>query len=216
MARAPTDRPTPGPQRVPLVLASTSPYRAQALARLGWAFETAAPRVDEAAGIFSSLPPRERSLALARAKAEAVRRERPQAHVIGSDQVCAQGDRILHKPGSPERARDTLMRLAGGSHTLWTSVVVLSPEASAFEHTDQSTLHMRALEGDEITRYLASDEPWDCAGAYKIESGGIRLFDRVESRDWNAIVGLPLLALSSFFATLSVPPDAGIDGIATS
>ncbi|MEZ5977801.1 MAG: nucleoside triphosphate pyrophosphatase [Planctomycetota bacterium] len=179
-----------------LVLASTSTYRRDLLARLGLPFEQRAPRVDEDAWKAKGLAPRDLAAALAREKARAVAAELPGATVIGSDQVCALGDLVLDKPGSEERAREQLARLAGRTHELLTAVCVLGPDGE-WEHLDVATLAVRALDAEQVARYVAADRPLDCAGSYKLESRGIALFESLACADHTAIVGLPLVALAN-------------------
>jgi septum formation protein len=180
-----------------LVLASTSAYRRELLGRLGVAFETAAPDVDEAAWKGRGLAPREVARQLARAKAEAVARVVGDgATVIGSDQVCALGSETFGKPGTAERACEQLARLAGRTHELLTAVCVVGPVRGVWEHTDTARLSMRALDAASIARYVAADRPLDCAGSYKLEARGIALFEKLECADHTAIVGLPLVALT--------------------
>jgi septum formation protein len=180
-----------------LVLASTSAYRRELLARLGAAFETAAPDVDEAAWKGRGLAPRDVARQLARAKAEAVARVVGDgATVIGSDQVCALGSETFGKPGTAERAGEQLARLAGRTHELLTAVCVVGPVHGVWEHTDVARLSMRALDAGSIARYVAADRPLDCAGSYKLEARGIALFEKIECADHTAIVGLPLVALT--------------------
>lgn len=178
----------------PLVLASTSRYRASLLEGLGLQFEQVAPEVDERAPKFDGLAPRELALTLARAKAEAVRALRPDAVVIGSDQVCALGDRRFDQPGTFERAVETLTALAGETHELLTALVVLGP-CDLFEHLDETRLTMRQHGRKALERYVARDDPLDCAGSYKLEAVGVLLFERINTRDASAIQGLPLMAL---------------------
>lgn len=180
-----------------LVLASTSAYRRELLGRLGVAFETAAPDVDEGAWKGRGLAPREVARQLARAKAEAVARVVGDgATVIGSDQVCALGSETFGKPGTAARAGEQLARLAGRTHELLTAVCVVGPVHGAWEHTDVARLSMRALDAASIARYVAADRPLDCAGSYKLEARGIALFEKIECADHTAIVGLPLVALT--------------------
>ncbi|MEO0652725.1 MAG: Maf family nucleotide pyrophosphatase [Planctomycetota bacterium] len=177
----------------PLVLASTSRYRAALLARLGVAFEQVAPSVDERALEADGLDPHRLAETLAEAKAAAVAASRPEAIVIGSDQVCALGSEVLHKPGSEARAREMLAKLSGRRHQLITAVAVHGPRGRE-RHTDVAELAMRALEADAIARYVAADQPLDCAGSYKLEALGVALFDAVRCEDHSAITGLPMLA----------------------
>ena len=181
---------------LPLVLASTSPYRRQLLQRLGLPFEQAAPGVDESSQMTSSKTPTEVAQALARAKAEAVAARRPGTVVIGSDQVATLDGAILGKPGTAPAAAEQLRRLRGRGHELVTAVAIAHPGGVA-EFVDVTRLWMRDLEDGEIDRYVAADRPLDCAGSYKIESLGVALFAAVECEDQTAITGLPLLRLSA-------------------
>ena len=175
-----------------LILASTSPYRRDLLARLGLPFTAARPACDEEGLKDPALAPQALAELLAEAKARSL--ARPGAVVIGSDQVCEHAGAILHKPGTAERAQQQLARLAGGTHRLITAVCVVH-DGGIERHTDITTLRMRPLSADAIARYVAADAPLDCAGAYKLERLGISLFDDIDSADHTAIVGLPLLAL---------------------
>jgi len=188
----------------PVVLASTSPYRAALLARLGVQAEGVAPGVDEEPLQSAGLAPSAMVAALARAKAEAVAAHRPDAIVIGGDQCAALGEQVLGKPGSVARAVAQLERLSGRTHDLWTGVCVLAPGAARFETVDHHTLTMRALSRAQIEGYVVRDTPLDCAGSYKMEGLGVALFERVSGADGTAIVGLPLMWLSVVLSHLGV------------
>jgi septum formation protein len=197
-----------------LVLASTSRYRRDLLARLGLPFSTRAPACDEEAlkarllhsGTSApSAPPAERlAPALARAKAESLQEAEPGAVLLGADQVAALDDEILGKPGTAEQAAAQLTLLAGRTHVLVTAVALLH-EGRLRAHADVTRLTMRPLSPAQIDRYVAADAPLDCAGSYRIEARGIALFERVESADHTAIVGLPLIALASMLAEMGYP-----------
>lgn len=178
----------------PLILASTSRYRRELLARLGLPFECAAPGVDEMP-LEGEVPGR-RALRLARAKAAAVVARHPGAVVIGSDQVAAAGDAVLDKPGDPATARAQLARLAGGSAQFHTACVVTGPDGSEAEHVDVTEVRFRPLSAAEIARYVEQDQPLDCAGSFKSEALGIALFERMSTEDPTALVGLPLIWLA--------------------
>jgi septum formation protein len=109
--------------------------------------------------------------------------------------------RILGKPGTVHQAIDQLAAMNGRTHDLVTALVVLRAEA-IFRHTDITTLRMRRLTREAIERYVAADQPLDCAGSYKLESRGIVLFDQIQSADHSAITGLPLIALVTFLGEL--------------
>lgn len=180
-----------------LVLASTSPYRRELLSRLGVPFSTVAPACDEAQ--LKELMPNPRMLAqlLAREKALSVVAEHPGKFVLGCDQLVELDGAVLGKPGNEERAIAQLSRLAGRAHRLITAFALVTPDGGLDEHLDVHTLYMREVTSHELSRYVAHDRPFDCAGSYKIEQRGITLFERIEGDDFTAIVGLPLMALAS-------------------
>lgn len=191
-----------------LILASTSPYRRELLARLGLPFRSVAPEVDEAA--VPGEVPRATAVRLARAKAEAVAALHPGTLVIGSDQVADLKGQALGKPGSVEVARIQLAASAGHSVLFHTAVCVVdarAPEAAPHEAVDTTRVVFRTLAAAEIARYLAAEPALDCAGSFKAEGLGISLFERIEGSDPTALVGLPLIALTRLLreAGLRVP-----------
>lgn len=179
-----------------LVLASTSPYRRELVQRLGVPFSASAPLCNEDDLKASALSPRLLAQLLAREKALSIAAENRDAFVLGSDQLVELDGKVLGKPGSAEAAVAQLGQLSGRSHRLITAFSLVTPEGALDEHIDVHTLSMRPLSRDELTRYVARDQPYDCAGSYKIERQGIALFERIEGEDFTAIMGLPLIALS--------------------
>ena len=181
----------------PLVLASTSPYRRELLARLGLGFEARSPGVDETPVPGES--PADRALRLAVAKARAVAVERPEAVVIGSDQVASLGDGsaalILRKPGTVERWREQLLRLSGQVARFDTAVSVIWPGGSA-THIDVTRVTFRAFGPADVERYMEREPALDCAGGFKCEGLGVTLMTRMESEDPTGLIGLPLIWLS--------------------
>lgn len=184
-----------------LILASTSRYRRDLLARLGLPFRAMPPRVDEESRKESSLAPRDLAEHLAEAKTMSLSAIEPEAIILGSDQVAACDGRILGKPGTAPAAIAQLSFLAGRSHQLITAIC-LWHQGQLLRHTDVTTMTMRNLTEAEIARYVAADQPLDCAGSYKLESRGITLFSRIESEDHTAIIGLPLIALTSLLRSI--------------
>lgn len=180
-----------------LVLASTSKYRRELLARLGVPFESCAPACDEDALKDESKPPSHVASFLAREKAVSLRASHADAYVIGGDQLVDLDGRILGKPGTVERAELQLKLMRGRSHRLLTALALACPDGRVLEHLDVHVLTMRMLSDDEIARYVAREQPIDCAGSYKVESGGIALLARIEGEDFSAITGLPLITLTS-------------------
>ncbi|QDT28097.1 Maf family protein [Gimesia panareensis] len=189
-----------------LILASTSPYRASQLERLGLAFEQQDPQVDEEILKQAGLAPADLAEQLALEKARAIHKRFPEALVIGGDQLVSFEGAILGKPGSNARAVQQLLQLQGKTHELITAIVVLGP---AFEetHINHTQLTMRPLDEAALQRYVEFDEPWNCAGAYKLESRGITLFESIRSSDHSAITGIPLMELTSLLrrAGLELP-----------
>lgn len=188
---------------MPLVLASTSPYRRELLARLRLPFTCEPPGVDEDA-VKQALPDPAAVVAeLARQKARAVAARCPTALVIGSDQGACLDGTLLDKPGTAAAACAQLQRLSGRTHELRTAVALVHPHGLV-EWTDVTRLSLRPLTRAEIERYVAAEQPLDCAGSYKIEGLGITLFERIESADQTAIQGLPLLRLAAELRALGL------------
>lgn len=152
--------------------------------------------IDEDKFKVAGIGPVELSRTLATEKAMNVVIAHPLATIIGCDQVVDVDGRILGKPGTFEAAVEQLSMLQGRSHRIVTAVCVWH-EGFVHSHVESATLTMRALPVDAIARYIAADKPLDCAGAYKLESRGITLFERIESDDHTAIIGLPLIALTT-------------------
>ncbi len=188
---------------IDLVLASTSPYRRELLGRLRLAFRTMAPDVDESRG--DGEPPAELAARLALAKARAVAASCPNALVIGSDQVAALAGRVLGKPGTADAARAQLAASSGQRVTFHTALGLLDTRDGRSETlVDATDVVFRALQAEEIARYVDAEQPLDCAGSFKAEGLGICLFERIESTDPSALIGLPLIALSRLLRNAGV------------
>lgn len=181
----------------PLILASTSKYRIELLSHLGWKFSSLSPDFDEEKFKGKGLSPADLAMTLAEGKAESLRVSNPDAYIIGADQVCALGDKIFSKPGNIDRALAQLLELQGQTHELITAVCVLTPNGVKRSILNRTRLKMRHLSEEEVRRYLLKDEPYDCGGSYKLEAGGIRLFEEISMSDHTAIIGLPLIDLCS-------------------
>lgn len=187
-----------------LILASSSAYRRDLLARLGVPFECISPGVDEQPAPGESAT--QMSARLAREKAEAVASSRPGAVVIGSDQVALLGDTLLGKPGTVERCVEQLREFSGCEVVFLTAVHVADgPNGRAESHVDRTVVRFRTLTDEEISRYVAADRPLDCAGGFKAESLGISLFDSIGSADPTALTGLPLIWLCGALRRAGIP-----------
>ncbi len=179
-----------------LVLASTSKYRRVLLDRLTVPYTVNGSLIDE------SVLPNEDPIALvsrlAKAKAQAVSERYPQGVIIGSDQAAILGNTILGKPGTVERCIEQLKNASGQRVIFYTAVHVIDVRNRRNEaHVDSTTVVFRTLTESEIRSYVARDNPLDCAGGFKAESLGIVLFDRIDSQDPTALVGLPLIWLAA-------------------
>ena len=173
-----------------LILASGSAYKKSLLARLPLHFEAVDADIDETRQEGES--PDWMARRLAEAKAATVASQFPEAFVLGCDQVIALGDQCFSKPGTAEKAVEQLMALQGNTHRLITSICLIAPGAPPRHSEVPFQMVMRPLSRAAIEAYVAEDEPFDCAGSYKIEAGGIRLFETTRGDDPTAIEGLPL------------------------
>ena len=175
-----------------LILGSTSSYRKELLSRLQIPFETAAPDVDETPHIDES--PKDLALRLALAKARAVALKNPEAIVIGSDQVADLEGAPLGKPGNHTNATLQLQRMRGKTVIFQTALSVVCI-ATGYQRTDLAEVKVkfRDLSDAEIESYLRAEEPYDCAGSAKSEGLGIVLLDAIENDDPTALIGLPLI-----------------------
>jgi len=187
-----------------LILASGSPYRRELLRRLNYPFECLSPDIDESPRHGEG--PGDLVLRLARAKAAKVAQAHPAAVVVGSDQLAALGNQILGKPGDHETAVRHLSACSGKSVVFLTAVCVRHNNAEFEEtHIDTTTVNFRVLSDTEIEAYLNADEPWDCAGSFRSEGLGSALFKSIENVDPAAIIGLPMIWLSSSLRHAGLP-----------
>lgn len=205
-------------QPYPLILASTSTYRKLLLSRLGLDFTTESPGVDETA--LPGEDPLAMAQRLASEKALAVARRRAGAVVIGSDQVAVCAGRVLGKPGSPDKALDQLLFQAGKTTAFYTAVCLarvasqdLSSADTGREELSLTTVTTtvtwrttKELSLDRLARYVALENPIDCAGAAKSEGLGLTLISSIEGGDPTALVGLPLIALTERLIAWGLDP----------
>jgi len=189
--------PSSSPPR--LILASSSTYRRELLARLHLPFEAIAPDIDESP--LAAEAPAATALRLARAKAAAVAHLHPGALVIGSDQVATLDGAQIGKPGDHARALAQLQTMRGREvvfHTalcLWDARIPDPARAAQVENV-QVFVRFRDLPDAELDAYLRIEQPYDCAGSAKNEGLGIALIERIDSHDPTALTGLPLIALT--------------------
>jgi len=188
-----------------LVLASTSRYRRELLARLRLPFDVVAPEVDESARPGEAPAALAERLALAKAHAVAARDR--DAIVIGSDQVAELDGAALGKPGTHERAVAQLRAMRGREVRFHTAVAVVRAARGFAQHALVTVrVRFRDLRDDEIEHYLRTEQPYDCAGSAKCETLGIALLDAIESDDPTALVGLPLIRTSAMLRAAGLDP----------
>jgi septum formation protein len=173
-----------------LILASTSRYRKELLGRLGLAFETISPEVDEAP--LPKETPELMAIRLAQAKALAVSLFNPSAYVIGSDQVVDLNGVAMGKPGDHANAMAQLQKLRGQTVKFHTAIC-LAHAGSAKTMNVITEVKFRQLEDAVLEAYLLAETPYDCAGSAKSEGLGICLLEYVRSDDPTALIGLPLI-----------------------
>lgn len=179
---------------LPLILASASPYRQQQLKTLNMPFQTAPANIEE------NQQPHEGFEAMAgrlsQQKAYAIAKRFPQHLIIGSDQVATRGSTQLRKPGNFDQACKQL-RLASGNTILFhTGLTLLNTQTDHYQQSVETVkVTFRHLTDTQIETYLSLEQPFDCAGSFKAEGLGISLISKIECRDFNALIGLPLMAL---------------------
>lgn len=179
---------------LPLLLASSSPFRQTILSKLAIPFSSASPDIDESPILGESAHDLVARLALSKAKA--LSDDYPQHLIIGSDQVCVIDGEILGKPGNHANAIAQLKRASGKSVRFYTGLSLVNSETGESETVvDTFDVVFRSLSDALIERYLRLEQPYNCAGSFKSEGAGIALFERLEGKDPNSLIGLPLIEL---------------------
>lgn len=188
-----------------LILASTSRYRSELLGRLGIPFRAQAPGVDEAG--LPAETPHDRALRLARAKAAAVAARNPGAWVLGSDQLAVRDGEVLGKPLDVARCVAQLLDSSARRVAFLTAACLLrAGDGPRLEHVDTTLVWFRALSAPEVRHYVEVERPLDCAGGFKCEGLGIALFERIESNDPTALIGLPLIWVAQALRQVGLDP----------
>jgi len=187
-----------------IVLASSSPYRRQLLERLQLPFLTEVPAVDEAARPGEAQV--QTALRLALVKAQACAPRHPQALIIGADQVAELDGQSIGKPGSRDAARRQLQAMRGRSVVFHSALALLDAANGRYSvHSVPTTVEFRPLSDQAIEDYLQREAAYDCAGSAKIEALGICLVQSVQSQDPTALIGLPLILLTTLLGEFGMP-----------
>lgn len=180
------------PSAPPIVLASSSPYRRSLLNRVLDQYEVISPDVSE--DNDQGLEPEDLAQFLARKKAEAVAINARNALIIGADQLAVLDDQVLGKPGDHAKAIEQLLAASGKTVTFLTAVCILDPVGrSRYEHTDKTIVRFRQFDRRLAEAYLRHDEPYDCAGSFKLEGAGFVLFESIQADDPTGLIGLPMI-----------------------
>jgi septum formation protein len=179
---------------LPLILASTSPFRKNVLSRLHISFDTFAPGVDETP--YPNEPPAQIVTRLAELKAKSAKSTYPRALIIGSDQLAVIDDTLLGKPGTHEQAVKQLISVSGKQVDFLTGLCLFNSNTNHIQ-TDviRFSVKFRQLTLSQIENYLRQDKPYNCSGSFKSEGLGIALLDKMIGSDPTAIIGLPLICL---------------------
>ncbi|MDH3546317.1 MAG: Maf family protein [Gammaproteobacteria bacterium] len=180
------------PSAPPIVLASSSQYRRGLLDRFLDEYEAVSPDIDERNDL--DLDPESLARHLARKKAEVVSVNARDALIIGADQLAVLDDQVLGKPGDHQKAVEQLLATSGKAVTFLTAVCILDPVGrTRYEHLDRTTVRFRQFDRRLAESYVRHDQPYDCAGSFKIEGAGFVLFEAVKTDDPTALIGLPMI-----------------------
>lgn len=186
-----------------LILASSSPFRAELLTKLGLAFEIDSPDIDESALLGES--PAQLVLRLAQLKARAVSQRHPDSLIIASDQVAVLEGQVMGKPGHHDAAVAQLMAASGQSVTFLTGLALLNAKTQRIHAiVEPFEVVFRQLTPNQIENYLHKEQPYQCAGSFKSEGLGIVLFQALNGQDPNSLIGLPLIRLIDMLAAEGV------------
>jgi septum formation protein len=187
-----------------IVLGSTSQYRRQLLQQLELPFVAAAPSFVEK--LDATVAPELLVRHLALGKAQSLAERYPDALIIGSDQVFVdQRKRPMGKAGNLQAAFQQLKQMAGQTHCFYTGLALFDSRNDTVQ-TDYATFSVtfRSLDDQQIYDYLQREQPFDCAGSFKIEGLGIALMEKMAGEDYNALIGLPLIKLVSMLEIAGV------------
>ena len=185
-----------------IILASSSVHRKTQLSQLGVQHTSIAPDIDETN--VSNLPAKELAIDLAKKKAEKVA-ELHQGIIISGDQTAEIDNRILGKPGSVEGAIAQLNSCSGKDVIFYSALSVCNTTTGTYlNDVIETRVTFRKLTNQQISAYVAIDNPISCAGSFKSESLGIALFEKICSQDPSALIGLPLITLTNMLASQGV------------
>ena len=188
-----------------IILASGSSSRRQQLEDLGFNFTVKISGIDEDSyKTNKDIPLLEICQKLAQAKVEKVAKSYPDALILGGDQMAVLGAEIFNKSPTVEQAIQSLMKLQGRSHTLFTALHMYY-QGKTFSHLEINKMHMRKLTEAQIRKYVEMAKPLNCAGSYALERYGVALFEKIETKDQSAVIGFPLITLINQLIKWNIP-----------
>ncbi|MDG6774637.1 Maf family nucleotide pyrophosphatase [Thiomicrorhabdus sp. ZW0627] len=186
-----------------IILGSSSPFRKQLLEKLQLTFSQFSPEIDETP--LDDETPEQMVERLSLLKAQTIAEQHPNKIIIASDQCATFDNKPIGKPHTHENAVKQLKNFSGRSIKFYTGLVVIDPTTqTAHQAMDETVVHFRELDKQTIENYLLAETPYQCAGSFKSEGLGITLFESIESKDPNALIGLPLIELTTLFRKMGI------------
>lgn len=188
-----------------IILASSSSYRQSILKKLHIPFSSVAPNIDESPVHTESISDQVERLAKNKALTIASQEAHNNSYVIGSDQLASFNDQVLGKPGNFATAKQQLQMFSGQTVRFYTGLCLIHSSSNQISNIVETfDVTFKTLTESQISTYLHIEQPYDCAGSFKCEGLGIALFESLNGRDPNTLIGLPLIALMDLFKTMSV------------
>lgn len=188
---------------LPIILATESKYKKQILEKLGMPFTATSPCIDETP--LNNEPPELLVTRLAEQKALKIAADNPDNYIIGADQVACFNNQILGKPGTKEEATEQLTAFSGNKVDFLTGIALYDKNTQQVNSSlDVFSVYFNKLSDADIEHYLNLEQPYDCAGSFKSEGIGILLFSKLEGKDPNSLIGLPLISLAKLFDEIGI------------
>ena len=188
-----------------IILASSSSYRQSILKKLHIPFTCVTPNIDETSILSEKISDQVERLAKDKALTIGIQKSYQDSYVIGSDQLASFKGQVLGKPGDFATAKKQLLMFSGQTVRFYTGLCLVHSAKNQLSHIVETfDVTFKTLTESQISTYLHIEQPYDCAGSFKCEGLGIALFESLDGRDPNALVGLPLIALMDLFNTMSV------------
>ena len=188
-----------------IILASSSSYRQSILKKLHIPFSCVAPNIDESSVATESISEQVARLAKNKALTIATQKAHVNSYVIGSDQLASFDGQVLGKPGDFATAKQQLLMCSGKTVRFYTGLCLIHSAKNQLSHIVETfDVTFKTITESQISTYLQIEQPYDCAGSFKCEGLGIALFESLDGRDPNTLIGLPLIALMDLFNTMSV------------